>query len=208
LVEIGLIKNVADIYYLKPGDLSKLEGFGEKSEENLFNSIEKSKNISYDRFIYALGIRHVGEHIASLLVRYFGNINGIKSATVQELSSKFGIGEEIGSSIYNFFRLKSNIDVIERLFKAGVLPYINIVKPNESNLIAGKSFIFTGALNDFTRDEAENLIKERGGIIEKTVKKSLDYVVAGAEPGSKYDKAVKLKLKIIGEDEFKSLLKS
>ncbi|MDA8272261.1 MAG: NAD-dependent DNA ligase LigA [Deltaproteobacteria bacterium] len=208
LVETGLIKNVADIYYLKPGDLSKLEGFGEKSEENLFNSIEKSKNISYDRFIYALGIRHVGEHIASLLVRYFGNINGIKSATVQELSSKFGIGEEIGSSIYNFFRLKSNIDVIERLFKAGVSPYINIVKPGESNLIAGKSFIFTGALNDFTRDEAENLIKERGGIIEKTVKKSIDYVVAGEGPGSKYNKAVKLKLKIIGEDELKSLTKS
>ena len=206
LVEKGLIKNVADIYYLKRGDLSGLEGFGEKSEENLFNSIEKSKNISYDRFVYALGIRHVGEHIASLLVRYFGDINAIKNAQVQELSSKFGIGEEIGSSIYNFFRLKSNIDVIERLFKAGVSPAVVIVKPGESNLIAGKSFIFTGALNDFTRDEAENLVKERGGIIEKTVKKSLDYVVAGLEPGSKYDKAVKLKLKIIGEDEFKSLI--
>jgi len=106
LVEAGLIKNVADIYYLKSGDLSSLVGFREKSEKKLFNSIEKSKNISYDRFIYALGIRHVGEHIASLIVRYFGNINGIKHATIQELSSKFGIGDEIGKSIYDFFELQ------------------------------------------------------------------------------------------------------
>ncbi len=206
LVEIGLIKNVADIYYLRPGDLSNLEGFGEKSEENLLNSIEKSKNISYDRFVYALGIRHVGEHIASLLVRYFGDINGIKNATISILSSKFGIGEEIGKSIYNFFRLESNLHVIERLFKAGVSPHANIAKQGESGLIAGKSFILTGTLNDFTRDEAENLIKEQGGIVEKTVKKNLDYVVAGFEPGSKYDKALKLGLKIINEDEFKSLI--
>ncbi len=206
LVEAGLIKNVADIYYLKSGDLSSLVGFREKSEKKLFNSIEKSKNISYDRFIYALGIRHVGEHIASLIVRYFGNINGIKHATIQELSSKFGIGDEIGKSIYDFFELKSNIYVIERLFDAGVLPHIaDIVKPDESTAIAGKSFIFTGVLSDFTRDEAESLVKKRGGIIEKTVKKSLGYVVCGRDPGSKRAKAIKLGLKIIGEDEFKTL---
>ena len=208
LVENGLIKNVADIYYLKHGDLSGLEGFGEKSEENLFNSIEKSKNISYDRFIYALGIRHVGEHIADLLVKYFGGVSGIKNAGVEELSSKFGIGEEIGKSIFNFFRLDSNIAVIERLFKAGVSPYIvNASASAENSRIAGKSFIFTGRLKDFTRDEAENIVKEMGGIVEKTVKKKLDYVVAGEDPGSKYGKAVKLKLNIINEDEFKELLK-
>ncbi len=208
LVENGLIKNVADIYYLKQGDLSSLEGFGEKSEENLFNSIEKSKNISYDRFIYALGIRHVGEHIADLLVKYFGDVNGIKSAGIEELSSKFGIGEEIGKSIFNFFRLNSNLAVIERLFKAGVSPYIiNVSISAENSKIAGKSFIFTGGLKDFTRDEAENIVREMGGIIEKTVKKKLDYVVAGGEPGSKYGKVVKLKLNIINEDEFKELIK-
>ena len=208
LVENGLIKNVADIYYLKHGDLSGLEGFGEKSEENLFNSIEKSKNISYDRFIYALGIRHVGEHIADLLVKYFGGVSGIKNAGVEELSSKFGIGEEIGKSIFNFFRLDSNIAVIERLFKAGVSPYIvNASASAENSRIAGKSFIFTGGLKDFTRDEAENIVKEMGGIVEKTVKKKLDYAVAGEDPGSKYGKAVKLKLNIINEDEFKELLK-
>jgi DNA ligase (NAD+) len=208
LVENGLIKNVADIYYLKRGDLRGLEGFGEKSEENLFNSIEKSKNISYDRFIYALGIRHVGEHIADLLVKYFGGIDGIKNADVEELSSKFGIGEEIGKSIFNFFRLNSNIAVIERLFRAGISPYIiNVSASAENGRIPGKSFIFTGGLKDFTRDEAENIIKEMGGIIEKTVKKKLDYVVAGGEPGSKYGKAVKLKLNIIDEDEFKELIK-
>ncbi len=208
LVEKGLIKNVADIYYLKKGDLSGLEGFGEKSEENLFNSIEKSKNISYDRFIYALGIRHVGEHIADLLVKYFGGIEGIKSAGIEELSSRFGIGEEIGKSIFNFFRTGSNTAVIERLFKAGVSPHIvNVSAYAGYGKIAGKSFIFTGGLKDFTRDEAENSVKEMGGIVEKTVKKKLDYVVAGNEPGSKYDKAVKLKLNIINEEEFKELIK-
>ena len=208
LVEKGLIKNVADIYYLKRGDLSGLEGFGEKSEENLFNSIEKSKKIAYDRFIYALGIRHVGEHIADLLVQYFGGIDGIKNADLDELSSKFGIGEEIGKSIFNFFRLNSNISVIERLFKAGVSPYIiNASAYLKNSKIAGKSFIFTGGLKDFTRDEAENIVREMGGIVEKTVKKKLDYVVVGGEPGSKYNKAVKLKLNIINEDEFKELIK-
>ncbi|MHB1545193.1 MAG: NAD-dependent DNA ligase LigA [bacterium] len=208
LVENGLIKNVADIYYLKKGSLSALEGFGEKSEENLFNSIEKSKKIAYDRFIYALGIRHVGEHIADLLVQYFGGIDGIKNADLDELSSKFGIGEEIGKSIFNFFRLNSNISVIERLFKAGVSPYIiNASAYLKNSKIAGKSFIFTGGLKDFTRDEAENIVREMGGIVEKTVKKKLDYVVVGGEPGSKYNKAVKLKLNIINEDEFKELIK-
>ena len=209
LVENGLIKNVADIYYLKRGDLSVLEGFGEKSEENLFNSIEKSKKISYDRFIYALGIRHVGEHIADLLVKYFGGINGVKNATVEELSSKFGIGEEIGKSIYNFFRVDSNNAAIQRLFKAGVSPYIAVAGGGSAEKnpgVYGKSFLFTGGLAGFTRGEAENLIKEMGGTAEKTVKKSLDYVVAGTEPGSKYDKAVKLKLNIINEEEFKRLI--
>lgn len=208
LVETSLIKNIADIYYLKKGSLRILEGFGEKSEENIFNSIEKSKNISYDRFIYALGIRHVGEHIAHLLVKYFGGIDGIKNANVEELSSKFGIGEEIAKSIYNFFRIKSNIDAIEKLFEAGISPYIAEASGTRKNsVISGKSFIFTGGLKDFTRGEVENIVKEMGGIIEKTVKKNLDYVVAGDKPGSKYDKAVKLKLRIINEDEFKTLLK-
>ena len=207
LAEKGLIKNVADIYYLKRGDLSGLEGFGEKSEENLFNSIEKSKNISYDRFVYALGIRHVGEHIADLLVRYFGDIDGIKKADIEELSSKYGIGEEIGRSIYNFFRLDSNVEVVNRLFNAGVSPYKPEIKSvQENNPVSGKSFIFTGTLKDFTRGEAENIVKAAGGIIEKTIKKKLDYVVAGSDPGSKYDKAVKLNLKIIGEEEFKKLI--
>ncbi|MCL6120222.1 MAG: NAD-dependent DNA ligase LigA [Deltaproteobacteria bacterium] len=207
LVEKGLIKNVADIYYLKRGDLSGLEGFGEKSEENLFNSVEKSKNISYDRFVYALGIRHVGEHIADLLVRYFGDIEGIKKADIEELSSKYGIGEEIGRSIYNFFRLDSNIKVIKRLFDAGVSPYkAEVQSRNENGAVYGKSFIFTGTLKDFTRGEAENIIKAAGGIIEKTIKKKLDYVVVGSDPGSKYDKAVKLNLKIINEDDFKKII--
>jgi len=211
LVEKGLIKNVADIYYLKRGDLSGLEGFGEKSEDNLFKSIEKSQNISYDRFIYALGIRHVGEHIAGQLVKYFGGIDNIKNAGIEELSSKFGIGEEIGKSIFNFFRLNSNIAVIKRLFEAGVKPRavnigVNIGAFSENGIVAGKSFIFTGGLKDFTRGEAENAVKEMGGIIEKTVKKNINYVVAGEEPGSKYDKALKLKLNIIGEDEFKKII--
>ncbi len=206
LVENTLIKDVGDIYYLKKEDLEKLEGFGRKSADNLINSIEKSKNISYDRFVYALGIRHVGEHIASLLISYFKDINGIKNADLDDLISKFQIGEEIGKSIYNFFRLKTNLNVIEKLFEAGVSPKGAADLSKVSYLIAGKRFLFTGGLNGFTRDDAENLVKEKGGIAEKTVKKNLDYVVTGKYPGSKYEKAVKLGLKIINEDEFKSLI--
>ncbi len=205
LVDLGLIKNIADIYYLKKGDLRDLEGFGEKSEENLFKSIEKSKNISYDRFIYALGIRHVGEFVASLLARYFGDIEGIERADIGDLTSKFGIGEEIAKSIFNFFKLNSNAEVIKRLFRAGVSPYKTQAKAGGAAL-GGESFIFTGSLENFTRDEAETIVKEKGGTVEKTVKKSLGYVVAGKDPGSKYEKAKKMGLKIIDEDEFKKII--
>ncbi|MCL4546531.1 MAG: helix-hairpin-helix domain-containing protein [Deltaproteobacteria bacterium] len=210
-VENKLIKTVADIYYLhlEKDNLEKLEGFGKKSIENLLNSIEKSKNIAYDRFIFALGIRHVGEHIAFLLIKYFKDIDGIKNASSEDLNSKFGIGEEIAKSIYNFFRLKSNLDVIDKLFIAGVKPHSIVsekIIQEAGSLLSGKSFLFTGALKNFTRDQAENIIKERGAIAEKTVKKSLDYIVAGEEPGSKYVKAVKLGLKVINEDEFEKLL--
>jgi DNA ligase (NAD+) len=210
-VENKLIKTVADIYYLhlEKDNLEKLEGFGKKSIENLLNSIEKSKNIAYDRFIFALGIRHVGEHIAFLLIKYFKDIDGIKNASPEDLNSKFGIGEEIAKSIYNFFRLKSNIDVIDKLFRAGVKPHSIVSEKavqEAGSLLSGKSFLFTGALKNFTRDQAENIIKERGAVAEKTVKKSLDYIVAGEEPGSKYVKAVKLGLKVIDEVEFEKLL--
>ncbi len=211
-VENKLIKTVADIYYLhlEKDNLEKLEGFGKKSIENLLNSIEKSKNIVYDRFIFALGIRHVGEHIAFLLIKYFKDIDGIKNALPEDLNSKFGIGEEIAKSIYNFFRLKSNLDVIDKLFRAGIKPHSIVsekaVQEAGSSLLSGKSFLFTGALKNFTRDSAESIIKERGAIAEKTVKKSLDYIVVGEEPGLKYAKAVKLGLKVINEDEFKKLL--
>lgn len=205
LVDLSLIKNVSDIYYLKKGDLKNLEGFGEKSEENIFKSIEKSKNISYDRFIYALGIRHVGEFVASLLVKYFKDIEGIKNAGVEELSSKYGIGGEIANSIYNFFRLESNINVINRLFKAGVAPRNPLgVTGGE---LSGLRFLFTGELEHFTRPEAEKLVREKGGIAEKTAKKSLDFVVVGKNPGSKYQKALKLGLKIINEKEFRDIVK-
>ncbi|RZD16423.1 MAG: NAD-dependent DNA ligase LigA [Candidatus Acididesulfobacter guangdongensis] len=210
-VENKLIKTVADIYYLhfEKENIEKLEGFGKKSIENLLNSIEKSKNIAYDRFIFALGIRHVGEHIAFLLIKYFKDIEGIKNASIEDLNSKFGIGEEIAKSIYNFFRLESNLDVISKLFAAGVNPHTVVSEKTGQSAVSplyGKHFLFTGTLKNFSRDTAENAIKEKGAIAEKTVKKSLDYVVAGDEPGSKYTKAVKLGLKIIGEDDFMKLL--
>jgi len=210
-VENKLIKTVADIYYLhfEKENIEKLEGFGKKSIENLLNSIEKSKNIAYDRFIFALGIRHVGEHIAFLLIKYFKDIEGIKNASIEDLNSKFGIGEEIAKSIYNFFRLKSNLDVISKLFAAGVNPHTVISEKIGQGTVSplyGRHFLFTGALKNFSRDAAENTIKEKGAIVEKTVKKSLDYVVVGDEPGSKYAKAVKSGLKIINEDEFIKLL--
>ncbi len=212
LLEEGLIKDAADIFTLKQGDLEPLERFAQKSASNLIAAINSRREIELARFIYALGIRHVGEETALLLAQQVINkrqltinnfIDVFKSLTIEELSQVEGIGEVVAQSIYDWFHNQKNINFVEKLFKNGVR--IKVKKSRDYRL-KDKIFVLTGALNSMSRDEAKQKIRELGGNVSSSVSKKTDYVVVGKEPGSKYDKAQKLGVKIIGEDEFLRLI--
>jgi DNA ligase (NAD+) len=201
----GLVSSPADIFTLTKGDIEPLERFAQKSAENLVEAIEKSKRISLARFIYALGILHVGEETSVALANYFGSLEKIKKATLDELISIPDIGEVVAKSIYEFFGKEKNKKIVDELIKNGVK--IEEVKRGKKTL-AAKTFVFTGELEKMTRDEAKDKVRYLGGDISGSVSKETDYVVAGREPGSKYEKAKKLGVKIINEKEFLKFLNS
>ncbi|MFH1427719.1 MAG: NAD-dependent DNA ligase LigA [Patescibacteria group bacterium] len=214
LLSEGLIKDTADLYELKIGDLQPLERFEQKSAENLIKAIETSKNADLAKFIYALGIRYVGEETAHLLAQEIPNskfqipnlIQKIQNMKVENLQEIEGIGEKVAQSIYNWFRNESNIDLLKRLEQGGVV-FSNQQSKIKNQKLSGKDFVLTGTLSSLTRDEAKDKIRKLGGNISSSVSKNTDYVVAGEEPGSKYDKAVKLGLEILDENEFEKLIK-
>jgi len=208
LVTLGFLKNYADIYDLHKhkAKLVRIEGFGEKSVQNLLNSIENSKKQPFHRVLYALGIRYVGSETAKLLADAFGSIDKLMNASVEQISSVYGIGPRIAESVYKFFHDERNLELIKRLKEAG----LNFeVKPEEKakKKLAGKTFVFTGTLKNFTREEAKEKVEELGGKVSNSVSRKTDYVVVGENPGSKYDKARQLGVKIITEEEFLELIK-
>jgi len=208
LVTLGFLKNYADIYDLHKhkAKLVRIEGFGEKSVQNLLNSIENSKKQPFHRVLYALGIRYVGSETAKLLADAFGSIDKLMNASVEQVSSVYGIGPRIAESVYKFFHDERNLELIKRLKEAG----LNFeVKPEEKakKKLAGKTFVFTGTLKNFTREEAKEKVEELGGKVSNSVSRKTDYVVVGENPGSKYDKARQLGVKIITEEEFLELIK-
>ena len=203
LIEAGLLRDPVDLFYLKKEDLENLERFGLRSAENLMNAIQASKKISLARFIFALGIRHVGEETARDLAYYFGNLQKLGKATLLELEEVPDIGRVVAESIHSFFRDKKKLDFIRRLGKAGVI----IEAPGKiKKKLAGLTFVFTGTLKEFSRDEAKEKVRALGGDVAGSVSKNIDYLVAGEAPGSKYDKAKKLGVKIISEKEFKKII--
>ena len=206
LVDQKLLKSVSNIYRLKKEDLLKLPRFADKSVENLINVIEKSKDKNLARFIYALGIQNVGEHTARLLADKYKSLEKLKIASDEDLLNIFEIGPETANSIISFFKEKRNLKEIENMGKLGVKAVISEEKTDKINILSGKSFVFTGGLKDFSRDDVKRLVEELGGRVTSTVSKDTDYVVVGKEPGSKYDKAKKLGLKIISEEDFKKLI--
>ena len=202
-VDYGLIMDVADLYYMKKYDLLKLERWAEKSAENLIDAIEKSQTPTLPRLIYGLGIRQVGEHMAYVLAEEFGTLEAIMEADKERLLAVHDIGHETAESIFDFFQEPHNIKVIEKLKKAGVVfPQVKKIKGR----LSGKTFLFTGALEPFSRDEAKELVEKYGGKVAESISKKVDYVVVGAEPGSKCDEAKKKGLNIINEDEFKKIV--
>ncbi|MCM8786569.1 MAG: NAD-dependent DNA ligase LigA [Candidatus Omnitrophica bacterium] len=205
LVNRGLVKSIVDIYKLKKEDFLKLPLFAEKKANNLVMAIEASKNRPLWRFIYGLGIRHIGEKAAFILAEHFKNIEQFFNLTEDDLRKIPEIGPIMAASVVNFFSSKNIKKMIYELKKYGV----NLTSEKKETIkskISGKTFIFTGELESFSRSQAQKAVENLGGKWVTSISKNIDYVVVGKNPGSKYDKAKTLKLKIIDEEEFKKLL--
>jgi DNA ligase (NAD+) len=205
LVDEGLLNKVSDIYRLNKEDLLSLPRFAEKSAENLIESVEKSKDKNLARFIYALGIPNVGEHVARVLSDKFGSLDRLKEAKTEDLVQIFEIGPEIAESVNSFFKEPNNLEEIEHMKTLGVNA-VSEVTSKKPELLKGKTFLFTGSLTQFSRDEAKRIVEELGGRAVSSVSKNVDYVVVGDNPGSKYEKAQKLNLECIDENKFKQIL--
>ena len=206
LLDNGLIQDAADIYDLKEGDLEPLERFGEKSAKNIVNAVNEKRETTLFRFLTALGIFHIGEETAELLAKKAKSIDVLNNMSAEELQKIDGIGPKAAESVYGWFKDKRNRELLERLLKR-----IKIILPEKSPLlenskIKGKIFVLTGTMEKMSREKAKEEIKLRGGYVNESVSKKTDFTVAGAEPGSKYDKAKKLGVKIIDEKEFLKLL--
>lgn len=205
-VDAGFVKDVAGLYSLTKDDILTLERWGEKSAQNLLDAIERSKHPALDRLIYALGIHGVGEYVSKVLAGAFGSIDKLMTADGEALLNIREIGPETTKSIQDFFSGARNAEVIEKLKKAGV--EFKEVKLIEKGGLSNKIFLFTGALSEFSRDEAKARVEALGGRVAQSAGKKVDYVVAGIDPGSKLEKAKTMGLKIISEDEFKTLLEA
>jgi DNA ligase (NAD+) len=203
LTERGLVKNVADIYRLTKDDLLSLERMGDKSAQNILEEIENSKRLPLERVIYGLGIRFVGERTAQFLAEHFGSMETLESAGVEELQNVNEVGPRIAESIVEFFSIAANRKLVERLRDAALR--LTGQKKQRGTKLAGKTFVLTGTLAHFTRDEAKKMIEDAGGKVTGSVSKKTDYVVAGADAGSKLDKAKELGVRVIDEKEMEKL---
>jgi len=204
LVDKGLVKDVADIYYIEKEQLIELERMADKSAQNIIDAIEASKTKPLSKFLYALGVRQVGETTAEDLSRRFSGLDDFFHLSEEDLREVEGIGPEVSASVYQFFRDKKNKESIERLKKAGV----TVIEPKVKGKakLAGKTFVFTGALKSLGRDEARNIVESLGGMTASSVSKKVDFVVVGEDPGSKFDKANELGIKTLTEEEFKKMI--
>lgn len=207
LVDSGMVKTVADLYELKLEQIANLERKAEKSAAKLIEQIENSKQRGLQRLLYGLDIRHVGERYAKILARHYRNIENLANASVEELDAIHEIGLAVAESVYHFFRNPKNLEVIEKLQLAGVKTEIEGNANTELNEnFNGKTFVLTGKLEQFTRDEAAKLIEDLGGRVSSSVSKKTDFVVAGSDAGSKLTKAQTLGVKVLSEDEFKKMI--
>jgi DNA ligase (NAD+) len=200
LLSLGLVRSVADIYRLTRDDFDRFERMGDKLAENLLAAIEKSKRCDLGRLVFALGIRHVGEHTAALLAQAFGSIENLAKATEAELMAIREVGPQVARSIAGFFGEPANQAVLTALFSSGVTPAAQEKKTG--GRFTGLTFVFTGSLSRFTRDEAKRMVEAEGGHAAGSVSKKTSYVVAGEEAGSKLDKARELGVPVLTENEF------
>jgi DNA ligase (NAD+) len=199
-----LVKDVADIYKLTKENLLSLDRMGDKSAQNVLDEIESSKKLPLERVIYGLGIRFVGERTAQFLAEHFGSMDALLQASEEELEEVNEVGPRIAQSIVEFFQEPKNRALVRQLQDLGLR--LTRIKKQRGTTLAGKTFVLTGTLAHFTRDEAKKLIDDAGGRVSGSVSKKTDYVVAGDDAGSKLDKAKELGVKVIGEKEMQELL--
>ncbi len=205
LFDAQLISNPADLYYLTESKLLEINPNAKKTAQNLIAALERSKNPPLNKFIYALGIRNVGEHIAKILAREFGSIDKIITSTVEDLTNIHEIGPEIATSIIQFFHEPKNKEVMDKFHRAGVIPQETAVIVKDSTL-QGKSFVFTGTMESMPRSTAKAIVEQLGGLVHSSTTGKTTYVVVGREPGSKLDKARSLGITILDEEEFLKLI--
>ncbi len=209
LISKGFIKDITDIYRLSEykEELINIERFGEKSVNNILSSIEKSKEKPYEKVLFAIGIRYIGERTANIIANNFPNIELLSSATEEKIDSIYEIGPKIAKSIVEFFRDEKGKKLIEGLKKAGLKFELEKKTIKENPFFKNKTFVITGTLNNYTRKQAEEIIESFGGKTSNSVSKNTDYLIVGDDPGSKLNKAKSLGVKILSEEEFISLLK-
>lgn len=205
MVDKGLLKDYGDIYHLKMNQVAQLERLAEKSASNLMEAVEKSKQNELYRLIFGLGVRHVGVRAARILAENFSSVDTIAEKTAEELQLVPEIGPVMAKSIYNFFRKKENLKVIDKLKDAGVKT-AERQKIKKETKFSGKIFVFTGTLSKFSREEAQGIVISLGGEASSSVSKNTDFVVSGQDAGSKLEKAKKLGVKIIDEEEFAKMI--
>ena len=204
LVDKEMVSDLADLYQLEVADLLQLEGFAEKSANKLYDAIQNNKQPRLDQFLYALGIRHVGQHVARVLANKYGSLDALQKADYDDLVSTPEIGPEIAESVHHFFEQKQNQEILQRLKNAGVKP--QALEQQNKRPLEGKTFVFTGELENYTRREAEELIESFGGRAASSVSGNTDYVVVGENPGSKFDQAKKYEVRVLDEEEFERIV--
>ena len=206
LINKNLISNIADIYDLKLEDIASLKKNGKKFAQNLIDAIEDSKNRDLSNLISAFGIRHVGNKLAKLLSKRYETLDNLMNADIDTLVSENDIGEIIADSIYTFFREEQTIDLINRLKKAGI-NIKSLKEKSTDNRFENMTFVLTGALSKYSREQASEIIENFGGKTSSSVSKKTSYVLAGEDAGSKLTKAQNLGIKIISEQEFEDMIK-
>jgi DNA ligase (NAD+) len=205
LVDNNLVKDISDIYKLEKKDLIKIEGFADKSAENLLKAIENSKHNELSRLIFGLGILHVGANSAWALSENFNSLKQLETVSDKDLEKISDIGSVMAQSIYDFFHDKQNLKVIDILEKKGVRITTPKIFKKES-LLSGKSIVITGSLKKFTRSEIEKVVREKGGKPSSSVSKNTDILICGENAGSKLDKALELGVEVIRENDLKKII--
>jgi DNA ligase (NAD+) len=207
MVDKEIIHDQGDLYFLKKEDLMKMERMGDKLAENLLSAIDKSRRPRLSQLIYALGIRNVGTHLADVVATHYRSLDQLAAQSIQELTQVHEIGPVVAESIYNFLHNPKNLEVLEKLKKGGLIFPVEKSEAGTTPL-SGKTFVLTGGLDSFTRDEATRTIEGLGGRVTSSVSKKTDFVVVGKDPGSKYDDAIRLGIETLDEARFKKIIEA